>query len=142
MTILLVSAMLAVRWPEVKEGTTEQEMAAPAPEQLSRVNLIKRLDLLRPTCRVLRIPRAIERIWARRRLMPWFRVVMRAWVYERAKRHMSRNTEAYQSVQLDIGPGAYKREFLTHRITVTTVRKKSSWDVLQHRTREERGLTS
>ena len=25
-------------------------------------------------------------------------------MYERAKRHMSKNTEAYQSFQLDIGP--------------------------------------
>ena len=43
--------------------------------------------------------------------MPWFRSVMTAWVYERAKRHMSRNTEAYQSSQLSIGPGSYKRAF-------------------------------
>ena len=135
-TILLVSAMLAVRWPEVTERTTEQEMAAPAPEQLSRVNLTKRLDLIRTTCRVLRIPKAIERIWARCRLMPWFRVVITAWVYECAKRDMSQNTEAYQSFQLDIGAGFYKREFLTHRNPVTTVVKKSSWDVLQQRTRE------
>ena len=44
-------------------------------------------------------------------------------MYERAKRHMSRNTEAYQSFQLDIGPGAYKRAFLTHRNAVTTAVK-------------------
>ena len=42
-TILLVSAMLAVRWLEANAGTTEQEMAVPIPEQLSRVNLSKRL---------------------------------------------------------------------------------------------------
>ena len=45
-------------------------------------------------------------------------------MYERAKRHMSRNTEAYQSFQLDIGPGAYKRAFLTHRNAVTTAVKR------------------
>ena len=45
---------------------------------------------------------------------------MTSWMYERAKRHMSRNTEAYQSFKLDIGPGAYKRAFLTHRNAVTT----------------------
>ena len=56
--------------------------------------------------------------------MPWFRAVMTAWVYERAKRHMSRNTEAFQSFQLDIGPGAYKRAFLTHRNAVTTAVKR------------------
>ena len=56
--------------------------------------------------------------------MPWFRAVMTSWMYERAKRHMSRNTEAYQSFQLDIGPGAYKRVFLTHRNAVTTAVKR------------------
>ena len=56
--------------------------------------------------------------------MPWFRAVMTSWMYERAKRHISRNTEAYQSFQLDIGPGAYKRAFLTHRNAVTTAVKR------------------
>ena len=45
-------------------------------------------------------------------------------MYERAKRHMSRNTEAYQSFQLDIGPGAYKRAFLTYRDAVTAAVKR------------------
>ena len=56
--------------------------------------------------------------------MLWFRAVMTSWMYERAKRHMSRNTKAYQSFQLDIGPGAYKRAFLTHRNAVTTAVKQ------------------
>ena len=56
--------------------------------------------------------------------MPWFHAVMTSWMYERAKRHMSRNTEDYQSFQLDIGPGAYKRAFLTHRNAVTTAVKR------------------
>ena len=99
--IVVVSAMLAVRWLEANADTSEQE-----------------------TCKVLRIPKAIERIWSRQRLMPWFRAVMTSWMYERAKRHMSRNTEAYQSFQLDIGPGAYKRAFLTHRNAVTTAVKR------------------
>ena len=56
--------------------------------------------------------------------MPWFRTVMLSWMYERAKRHMSKNTEAYQSFQLDVGLGAYKRAFLTHRNDVTTSVKR------------------
>ena len=56
--------------------------------------------------------------------MPWFRAVMTSRMYERAKRHMTRNREAYQSFQLDIGPGAYKRAFLTHRNAVTTAVKR------------------
>ena len=94
-TILVVSAMLAVRLLEANAGTTEQEMVVPIPKQLSRMSVTKKLDLFKTTCKVLRIPKAIERIWARQRLMPWFRVVMTAWVYERAKRHMSRNTDTY-----------------------------------------------
>ena len=64
--------------------------------------------------------------------MPWFGAVVTSWMYERAKRHMSRNTEAYQSFQLDIGPGAYKRAFLTHRNVVTTaVKRVASQQLLQ-----------
>ena len=94
------------------------------PEQLSNVNMNRNLDLFSTTCKILRTPKAIERIWSRQRLMPWFRAVMKSWMYERAKRHMSRNTEAYQSFQLDIGPGAYKRAFLTHRNAVITAVKR------------------
>ena len=56
--------------------------------------------------------------------MSWFRAVMTSWMYERAKRHMSKNKETYQSFQLDIGPGVFKRAFLTHRNTVTTAVKR------------------
>ena len=105
-SIVVLSAMLAVRWLEANADTSEQETAVPTPDQLSYVKMSRKLDLFRATCKVLRIPKAIERIWSRQRLMPWFRAVMTSWMYERAKRHMSRNTEAYQSFQLDIGPGA------------------------------------
>ena len=96
----------------------------PTPEQMSRLSLSKKLDLFKTTCKILKILKAIERIWARQRLMPWFRAVMTAWVFERAKRLMSRNMEAYQSFQLDVGRGAYKRAFLTHRNAVTTAVKR------------------
>ena len=96
--------MLAVRWLEANAGTSEQETAVPTPEQLSNVKMNRSLDLFRTTCKILRIPKAIERLWSRQRLMPWFRAVMTSWMYERAKCQMSRNTEAYQSFQLDIGP--------------------------------------
>ena len=135
-TILLVIAMLAMRWLDANAGTTEQEMAVPTPGQLSRVSLSKKLDLFRTICKVLRIPKALEKIWARQRLMPWFRAVMTAWVYERPKRHMSRNTEAYQSFQLDVGPGAYKIALLTHRNAVITAVKRVA--VMSCTTEEEK----
>ena len=123
-SIVVVSAMLAVRWLEANAGTSEQETDMPTPEQLSYVKMNHNLDLFRTTCKVLRIPKAIERIWSRQRLMPWFLAVMTSLMYKCAKRHMSRNTEAYQSFQLDIGPGVYKRAFLTHRNAVTTAVKR------------------
>ena len=123
-TILLVSTMLAVRWLKANAGTTEQEMDVPNPEQLGRVSLSKRLDLFRTTCKVLRKTKARESIWARQRLMPWFRAVMTSGVYEHPKRHRSRNTEAYQSFQLDIGPQPYKRAILTHKNAVNTAVKR------------------
>ena len=63
----------------------------PTPEQLSNVKLNNNLDLFRTTCKVLRLPKAIERIRSSKRLMPWFQAVMALWMYERAKRHTSRN---------------------------------------------------
>ena len=68
--------MLAMRFLEANAGTSEQETAVPIPEQLSNVKMNLNLDLFRNTCNVLRIPKAIERIWSRQRLMTWFRAVM------------------------------------------------------------------
>ena len=93
-SIVVVNAMLAVRWLEANAGTSEQETAVPTPEQLRNVKMNRNLDLFRTTCKILSIPKAIERIWSRQRLKPWFRAVMTSWMYERAKRHMSRKTEA------------------------------------------------
>ena len=76
--------------------------------------------MFKATCKMLRIPKAIEQIWARQRLLPWFHEVITSWIYEHTKRHMSRNTEAYQSFQMNIGPGDYKRVLLRHRNAVTT----------------------
>ena len=114
-------------------------MVVPTLEQLSKLSVSRLLDLFKTTCKDLRTPKAIERIWARQRWMPWFR----AWVYERAKRHMSRNTKAYQSFQLNIGPVAYKRTFLTHRNAVKTAVKRVAGMALRLKTRKKRsyGLT-
>ena len=123
--------MLAVRGLEANAGTSEQETAVPTPEQLSNVKMIRNLDLFRTTCKILRIPKAIERLWSRQRLMPWFRAAMTSWMFERAKRHMSRNTETYQSFQLDIGPGDYKRAFLATKQRENEPRLRSFQNHLQ-----------
>ena len=64
--------------------------------------------------------------WARRRLMPWFRANMTAWLYKYAKKHMSKHGRVYSAYQLDIGAGAFKRAFVTHRNAVTTAVKRTS----------------
>ena len=51
---------------------------------------------------------------------------MVAWLYEYAKKHMSKHSRMYSSYQLDFGARAFKRAFVTHRNTVTTAVKRTS----------------
>ena len=74
-------------------------------------------------CEILNIPMEGKKIWARRRLMPWSRANTIAWLYDYAKKHMSRHGRVYSGYQLDIGAGAFKRAFVTHRNAVTTAVK-------------------
>ena len=54
LSILVVSAILAMRWLEANAGTTEEEMAVPTPEQLSKVSVSGKLDLFKTACKALR----------------------------------------------------------------------------------------
>ena len=58
--------------------------------------------------------------------MPWFRAIMTAWLYEYAKKHLSKHGRVYSGYQLDIGAGAFKRAFVTHRNAATTAVKRIS----------------
>ena len=58
--------------------------------------------------------------------MPWLRANMIAWLYEYAKKHMPKHGRVYSVYQLDIGAGAFKRAFVTHRNAVTTAVKRIS----------------
>ena len=53
--------------------------------------------------------------WLIRRLTPWFRANMTAWLYENAKKHMSKHSWVYSTYRQDIRSGDFKRAFLTHR---------------------------
>ena len=53
------------------EGENRQE--APMREKLQKLDCIKDLDLFETMCKILNIPMEVKKIWARRRLMPWFR---------------------------------------------------------------------
>ena len=120
-SILVVSTMTAVRWLEANAGTIEQEKTITTLKQLRNVKFISNLDLFK----VLRLAKTNERIRARQRLMPWLHAVMTSWMYEPTKRHMSRNTEAYEYFQLlNKGPGAYKGSLLTHRNAVNIAGKR------------------
>ena len=122
-TIVIVGVMMAIRWLEahVKENNRQE---APTREQLLKLDCLK--DLFETMCKILSIPMEVKKIWARRRLMPWFRANMTAWLYEYAKKHMSKHGRVYSGYQLDIGAGAFKRAFVTHRNAVTTAVKRNS----------------
>ena len=124
-TIVIVGVMMAIRWLEahVKENNRQEALTK---EQLQELDCLKNLDLFETMCRILNIPMKVKKIWAERRLMPWFRNNMTAWMYEYAKKPMSKHSRVYSAYQLDIGAGAFKRAFVTHRNTVTTAVKRNS----------------
>ena len=98
----------------------EQSARNATKEQLQELDCLKDFVLFETTCKILNIPMEVKKIWARRRLMPWFRANMTAWLYEYAKKHMSKHSRVYSAYQLDIGAGAFKRAFVTHPNAVTT----------------------
>ena len=124
-TMVIEGVMMAIRWLEahVKENSRQE---APTREQLQKLDCLKDLDLFGTMCKILNNPMDVKKIWARRRLMPWFRVNMTAWLYEYAKKHMSKHDRVYSVYQLDIGAGAFKRAFVTQRKAVTTAVKRVS----------------
>ena len=124
-TKVIVGVMMAIRWLEahLRENNRQE---APTREQLRKLDCLKDLDLFETMCKVLNIPMEVKKIWARKRLMPWFRANMTAWLYEYAKKHMSKHGRVYSEYQLDIGAGAFKRALVTHRNAVTTAVKRIS----------------
>ena len=122
---MIVEVIMSIRWlkAHVKENN-RQEM--PTKGRLQELDCLKDLDLFETTCKILNIPIEVKKICARRRLMPWFRAKMTAWLYEYAKKHMSKHNRVYTACQLDIGAGAFKRVFVTNRNAVTTAVKRTS----------------
>ena len=82
-TIVIVGVIMAIRWLEahVREKNRQE---APTKEQLRKLDCLKDLDLFETMCKILNIPMEVKKIWARKRLMPWFRANMTAWFYEYA----------------------------------------------------------
>ena len=80
-TKVIVGVMMAIRWLEahVRENNRQE---APTREQLRKLDCLKDLDLFETMCKILIIPMEVKKIWARKRLMPWFRANMTAWLYE------------------------------------------------------------
>ena len=105
-TIVIVGVMMALRWLEahVRENNRQE---APTREQLRKLDCLKDLDLFETMCKILNIPMEVKKIWARKRLMPWFRANMTAWLYEYAKKHMSKHGRVYSL----ISAGHWSRSF-------------------------------
>ena len=79
----------------------------------------------------------IEKDMGRRRLMPWFRANMTAWLYEYAKKHL-KHSRLYSAYQLDFGAGDFKPAFVTHRNAVAiAVKRTSGTSECDGRAREE-----
>ena len=89
-TIVIVEVMMSIRWlkARVKENNRQE---TPTKVRLQELDCLKDLDLFETTCKLLNIPMEVKKICARRRLMPWFRANMTAWLYEYAKKHMSKH---------------------------------------------------
>ena len=124
-TIVIVGVMMAIRWLEAHVKVNKRQ-EAPTRERLQKLDCLKDLDIFETVCKFLNIPMEVRKIWARRRLMPWFRSNMTAWLYEYAKKHVSKHSRVYCAYQLDIGAGAFKRAPVTHRSGVTTAVKRTS----------------
>ena len=107
----------------MKENNRQE---APTREQLQKLDCLKDFDLFETMCKIVNIPMEVKKIWARRRLMPWFRANMTAWMCEYARNHMSKHGRVYSMYHLDIGAGAFKRAFITHWNAVTTALKRLS----------------
>ena len=75
---------MAIRWLEahVRENNRQE---APPKEQLDELDCPKDLDLFETMCKILNILVKTKKIWARRRLMRWFRENMTAWLLYYAK---------------------------------------------------------
>ena len=84
-----------------------KKQEAPTREQLQKLDCLKDLDIFETMFKILNILMEVKKIWARRRLMPWCRANMTAWLYEYAKKA---NVEAQQSVQC-ISAGHWCRSF-------------------------------
>ena len=59
----------------MKENNRQE---APTREQLLKLDCLKDLDLFETMCKILSIPMEVNKIWARRQLVSWFRANMTA----------------------------------------------------------------
>ena len=73
--IVIVGVLMVLRWLEahVKENSRQE---APTKEKSHELDCVKDLDFFETMCKILNIPTEVKKIWARRRLMPWFRANM------------------------------------------------------------------
>ena len=105
--IVIVEVMMAIRWLEARVRDNKRQ-ETPTKEKLQELDCLKHLDLFQTRCKILNIPMEVKKICARRRLISWFGSNMTAWLYQYAKKYMSKHSRVYSAYQLDIGLGAFK----------------------------------
>ena len=108
-TIVIVGVMMAIRWLEVHVRENNRQETPPK-EQLRELDCLKDLDIIETTCKILNNSIEVEKTWARRRLMPWLRANMTAWLYEYAKAeyveaHMSKHSRMYSAYEQELSIG-------------------------------------
>ena len=111
--------MLAIRWLEAHAKENNRQEAT-IKKQLAEFDCPKDLDLCETIGKILNIPLGVKKIiWGRRRLMPCFRANTTAWLYEYAKKHMSKHNWVYSAYQMDIGSKVFMRAFVTNAVKRT-----------------------
>ena len=71
-------------------------------------------------CKVVAIPMEIRHVSSRIRFSPWFRAILRSWLYAVTKDHVKEHQKEYRQFLVEIGPEAFKRPLLIQRKAITT----------------------
>ena len=96
-TLLVVSAMLALRW--IEENVAKyRESKAPTAESIHAIDYSMMLELFETACKVFAIPMEVRHVWSRIRFFPWFRSTLTSWLYAVTRDHMKEASERILTV--------------------------------------------
>ena len=96
-TLLVVSAILALRW--IEENVAKyRESKAPTAESIHAIDYSRMLELFETACKVFAIPMEVKHVWSRIRFFPWFRPTLTSWLYAVTRDHMKEASERILTV--------------------------------------------